>query len=147
MIPGQMVRSPEASESRWTMAKPKKKKVKPEKDEVREERITMEIVVDAYDEGERAMGWYYYLEEKLNAPIRARCVEEREVSPLSVGDEVEVVGMPPERECEREMFVSIRWGKRNLAVPLAQLEVIEADDETREAVEDWHYWVGMGHEF
>ena len=119
----------------------------PEKDEVREERITMEIVVDAYDEDERALGWYYYLQEKLSVPFRARCVEEREVSPLSVGEEVEVVGMPPERECEREMFVSIRWGKRTLAVPLAQLEVIEADDETREAVEDWHYWVGMGYQF
>ena len=31
------------------------------KDGVREERINMEIVVDAYDEEERAMGWYYYL--------------------------------------------------------------------------------------
>ena len=119
----------------------------PEKDEVREERITMEIVVDAYGEDERAMGWYCYLEEKLSVPFRARCVEEREVSPLSVGDEVEVVGMPPERECEREMFVSIRWGQRTLAVPLAQLEVVKASDETREAVEDWHYWVGMGYCF
>ena len=119
----------------------------PEKDEVREERITMEIVVDAYNEDERALGWYYYLQEKLSVPFRARCVAEREVSPLSVGDEVEVVGMPPEQECEREIFVSIGWGKRTLAVPLAQLEVIEADDETREAVEDWHYWVAMGYEF
>ena len=32
-----------------------------EKDEVREHRIAMEVVVDAYDEMERAMGWYYYL--------------------------------------------------------------------------------------
>lgn len=99
---------------------------RPQKDEVREERITMEIVVDAYGEDERAMGWYCYLEEKLSVPFRARCVEEREVSPLSVGDEVEVVGMPPERECQREMFVSIRWGERRLAVPLAQLEVVKA---------------------
>ena len=33
----------------------------------REKRITMEIVVDAYNEQERAMGWYYYLEE--NNPV------------------------------------------------------------------------------
>ena len=107
----------------------------------------MEIVVDAYGEEERALSWYYYLEEKLRVPFRARCVEEQEVSPLSVGDEVEVVGMPPERECEREMFVSIDWGERTLAVPLAQLEVVKASKETREAVEDWHYWVGMGYCF
>jgi Calcium binding len=119
----------------------------PEKEEDREYRIRMEIVVDAYGEEERALGWYYYLQDKLGDPFRARCVEEREVSPLSAGDEVEVVGMLPERECDREMFVSIRWGQRKLAVPLAQLEVVEADDETREAVEDWLYWVGRGYQF
>lgn len=119
----------------------------PQRDEAREERITMEIVVDAYNEDERAMGWYYYLEGRLEVPFTARCVEEREVSPLEVGDEVEVVGMPAERECEREMFVSIAWGQRTLAVPLAQLEVVEASDQTREAVEDWHYWLAMGYCF
>jgi hypothetical protein len=117
----------------------------PERDEEREERIVMEIVVDAYGEDERAMGWYYYLQEKLNVPFVARCIEERAVSPLGVGDEVEVIGMAPERECEREMFVTIPRETRALAVPLAQLEVVEADEQTREAVEDWHYWVGMGY--
>jgi hypothetical protein len=119
----------------------------PPKDEAREHRITFEVVVDAYGPEEQAMGWYYYLEDKLNVPFRARCVEEREVSPLSLGDEVEVVGMPRERECEREMFVSVAWGKRTLAVPLSQLEAVEADDETEEAVADWHYWVGQGYCF
>jgi hypothetical protein len=132
------------------MAKKKdqpKARVKPEKDEVREERIDMEIVVDAYDADERVMGWYSHLTDNLEVPFRARCIEERSISALSVGEEVEVIGMPPESECEREMFVLIRWGKRELAVPLAQLEVIAGDDQTREAVEDWHYWVGMGYEF
>lgn len=120
---------------------------RPEKDEVREDRIVMEIVVDAYDREERAMGWHCHLTDNLEVPFRARCIEERSVSPLVVGDEVEVIGMPTGNECDREMFVMIRWGKRQLAVPLAQLDVIEADDQTREAVEDWHYWVGMGYEF
>ena len=40
-----------------------------ETDEVRERRITMEAVVDAYNEEERAVGWYYYLEGKLNFPF------------------------------------------------------------------------------
>ena len=52
-----------------------------ETDEAREHRIVMEIVVDAYDEQERAMGWYYYLEGKLNLPFRARCATRRSVSP------------------------------------------------------------------
>ena len=37
------------------------------KDEIREERIHMEAIVDAYDPEERALGWYYYLENKILA--------------------------------------------------------------------------------
>src|SRR5215212_10023363 len=43
-----------------------------ETDEAREHRIDMEIVVDAYDEQERAMGWYYYLEGKIHLPPEGR---------------------------------------------------------------------------
>jgi len=32
-------------------------------------------------------------------------------------------------------------------VPLAQIAVVEADDATQEAVEDWHYWVNRGYGF
>ncbi len=120
---------------------------KSREDVAREDRIAMEIVVDAYDRDERVMGWQNYLEEKLEVPFRARCIQEREVSPLAVGDEVEVVGIASERECQAEMFVSIDWGERTLAVPLAQLEVVDASAGTREAVEDWHYWLAIGHEF
>ena len=125
-----------------------KKPGKPKRDETREKRISMEIVVDAYNEEERATGWYCYLEEKLDFPFLTRCIRERPISPLRVGDEVEVVGMAPEDECEREMFVETPWEhKRTLAVPLSQLEVVHGDEETKQAVEDWHYWVGMGYEF
>ena len=56
--------------------------------------------------------------------------------------------MAPEEECEHEMFVETRWGKRKLAVPLAQIRPVEAADEkTQEAVADWQYWVARGYEF
>ena len=56
--------------------------------------------------------------------------------------------MATENECEREMFVETPWEhKRTLAVPLSQLEVTQGDAETKQAVEDWHYWVEMGYEF
>jgi hypothetical protein len=124
------------------MAKQRKPKTtKSERDDAREERISMEIVVDAYDEEEQTAGWCAYLEEKLEMPFRARCIKERAISPLRVGDEVEVVGFASD-ECAREMFVEIPWeGKRNLAVPLAQLEVVRGSQATHQAVEDWHYWV------
>ena len=50
-------------------------------------------------------------------------------------------------ECEKEMFVAVRWGKNDLAVPLSQLSPTSAVSEpTTEAVEDWHYWVKRGYQ-
>ena len=49
-------------------------------------------------------------------------------------------------ESEHEMFVEIGWKSRKLAVPLSQLEGIEVDEETKQAIEDWHYWVNRGYE-
>jgi Calcium binding len=124
------------------------KSTKPVRDESREQRISMEIVVDAYDEAERAMGWFCYLEDKLIFPFLTRCVVERAISPLRVGDEIEVVGMAPEDECQHELFVETRWEhRRTLAIPLSQLKVVHGDKQTVQAVEDWHYRVGMGHGF
>jgi hypothetical protein len=94
-------------------------KTKPRQDDEREERIAMEIIVDAYGPEEQAMGWYYYLEEKLRFPFTALCSAKRATSPLQVQDEVQVLKMAREEECKKEMFVMIRRGKGRLAVPLA----------------------------
>jgi hypothetical protein len=114
---------------------------------VRERRIEMEVVVDAYNSEERAMGWYYYLEGRLKVPFKARCKSKREMSPLRVGDEVDVLSMAPEKERESEMFVRVSWRGHRLAVPLSQLEPLGVDPETKEAVADWHYWLGRGYKF
>jgi uncharacterized NAD(P)/FAD-binding protein YdhS len=92
------------------------------------------------------MGWYYSLEDQLHFPFVATCTADRSISPLRVGDEVDVVGMAPEQECQHEMFVLIRWERRPLAVPLVQLQGIAVDEQTRQVIEDWHYWVAQGYE-
>lgn len=116
-----------------------------ERDEQREERIHMEAVVDAYGPEEQAMGWYYYLEDKIRFPFQARCIQERTISPLRVGEVVEVQGMAAEGDCLAEMFVMIAWSDRSFGVPLMQLEGVDVDAETEEAIADWHYWVGRGY--
>jgi hypothetical protein len=120
---------------------------KVKEDPEREQHIDMEIVVDAYDECERAMGWYYYLEDHLRFPFAASCISKRAISPLRAKDEVEVLSMAPEDECEHEMFVMIRWERDGLAVPLSQLVPIDVDAETKQTVKDWHYWVARGYRF
>lgn len=115
-----------------------------EKDEERDERIRNEVIVDAYTSDEQAISWVYYLERKMQFPFRARCVQERTISPLDTGEEVRVVGMTDEVVSSHEMFVLVEWMNREFGVPLSQLEPIGVDDETREAIADWRYWNGDG---
>jgi hypothetical protein len=117
------------------------------RDEKREDCIRMEVVVDAYTAHEQALGWCYYLEDKMDVPFEARRIKEREVSPLEEGETVRVEGMSSVEACQSEMFVTVDWDDRELGVPLAQLDPIEGSSDTEEAVADWHYWVGRGYQF
>jgi len=120
---------------------------KRKEDPVREERIQNEIVVDAYGPEEQAMGWYYYLEDKIRFPFQAKCIVAKAVSPLLKGEVVEVQGMAPEEACSSDMLVLIKWQGRTMGVPLSQRQAIKGNKATDEAIADWHYWVGQGYCF
>ena len=113
----------------------------------REKRIADEVVVDCYTAEECAVGWYCYLEGKLSFPFTARCIATRSVSPLKKKEKAEVIGVAHEDDCLAEMFVLVSFAGRRVGVPLAQLKVVKADRATREAVEDWHYWLARGYSF
>jgi hypothetical protein len=112
-----------------------------QRDEERENRIDMEIIVDAYNGEEQRMGWYYYLDDHLNFPFKADWN----------GEEVEVIAMSPEEICLDEMFVEVRYREDEVedifSVSLVNLDPIDADAKTVEVLEDWNYWVDMGYEF
>ena len=118
-----------------------------DRDEEREDRIHNEAIVDAYGPEEQALGWYYYLEERMAFPFKARCISSRKTSLLKVGEVVEVLEMADEDDCMSDMIVIIRFGDRTVGVPLAQLEPTAGDPTMIEAIKDWHYWVGRGHTF
>ncbi len=120
---------------------------KSKKDPAREERISNEAVVDAYGPEERALGWYYYLENKIRFPFQAKCVTAKVISPLLKGETVEVRRMAPEDACSGDMLVLIQWHDRNVAVPLSQLNPLDADQSSDEAIRDWQYWVVQGYCF
>ena len=119
----------------------------PKKDPIREDRIHNEAIVDAYGAEERAMGWYYYLENQLQFPFQARCITANIVWPLSKGETVQVLRMAPEEACSADILVMVRWQGRNMAVPLSQLAAIDVDKSTADAIGDWHYWVAQGYLF
>lgn len=116
-------------------------------DHVRDERIYMEVVVDCYDDQERAMGWYYYLQDKINFPFKAKWVSRQKPK----GRDVTVLEMSPEDDCSHDMFVEVLYQESELEdVFCARLSDIQArniDSTTKEAIEDWNYWVKRGYEF
>lgn len=120
---------------------------KPAKNQVREDRISNEAIVDANGPEEQVVGWHCYLDDRIQFPFQAKCVARRIISPLREGDFIEVHRMAPEDACSTEMLVLIRWHGRAMAVPLSQLEAIDADAATAEAIGDWHYWVARGYIF
>jgi len=117
------------------------------KDSIREDRIQNEAIVDAYGPEEQALGWYYYLENKIRFPFQAKCIVAKPVSPIRKGETVTVQRLAPEDACASDMLVLIRWQRRKVAVPLSQLTALDADESTTEAISDWHYWVAQGYQF
>ena len=120
---------------------------RPSENREREDRFTDEVVVDAYGEEERAMGWYYYAADNIAFPFKARCALKRATSPLKAGDVVEVTGMAAEDDCTQELMVLIKWDDEDLAVPLIQLESPGSTGLTRQVLADWKYWVDRGYTF
>jgi hypothetical protein len=124
---------------------------KTEKDEIREERLYTEIIVDAYGEEEHAMGWYYYLKDKIIFPFKARVIKNMKISPLQKDEIVTAVGMVDVDECYNSMYVKIKWNEREFGVPLDQLYPINTtgkfNEDTLEAITDWHYWIEREYHF
>ena len=120
---------------------------KPKRDPVREDRIQNEAIVDAYGPEEQALGWYYYLQNKIRFPFQAQCIRAKAVSPLRKGETVEVRRLAPETACSTDMLVQIHWQGRTMAVPLSQLGGVNVDESTAEAIGDWHYWESQGYCF
>lgn len=111
------------------------------KSKAREQRIYKEIIIDCYSEEEQMMGWRTYLEDTLKFPFTAKCVKKRSISPLKIGETVEAIGLSELEDCRSEMFVMIKWCNHQFGVPLSQLETVKSDAKTKQAVEDWKYWL------
>ncbi|WP_414754935.1 calcium-binding protein [Anabaena sp. CCY 9910] len=122
-----------------------------ERDENRENRIETEIIVDAEDKEERAMGWYYYLDDTLEFPFVGKWKKKSRKNPPIEEKPVEVLGMAPEDECLKDMYVEVAYLNGNeedvYTAKLSDIEVTDADDDTKEAIADWLYWLARGYKF
>ena len=112
-------------------------------DKERERRIDDEIVVDAYNEEERAMGWYYYLSDNINFPFEAKWLSGKKAE----GRDVKVLDMSSEDDCLHDMFVKVEYQDDVFSARLSDIEPLKIDAETVQAIADWKYWVNRDYEF
>lgn len=50
-------------------------------------------------------------------------------------------------DCLHDMLVNINWEGDELSVPLSQLEGLNVDAKTQQALKDWQYWLAQGYCF
>ncbi len=112
---------------------------KVELDPKREDRIENEVIVDCDYAEQYPLCWYYYLQNKCTFPFKA-FFEKKQV--------VEITGMAEEEDCEKEMFMYAKFEDDELPISLFDLKpVADTDNGTKEAIEDWYYWINRGYQF
>ena len=55
--------------------------------------------------------------------------------------------MSGEDYCEHDMLVAVSWNGKVLAIPFALLKPLDADEDSVDAIDDWHYWIRQGYSF
>ncbi|MDJ0564163.1 MAG: calcium-binding protein [Pseudanabaena sp.] len=101
--------------------------------------MVYEIEVDVCDEAERAMGWYYYLENKITFPFLAKWKKKAKKIGLIIEKEVEVLGMASEEDRESNIYVELAYtGEQDdtFIANLSDIEAINLDPDTKEAIAD-----------
>jgi hypothetical protein len=114
-----------------------------EKDAERDHRIHYEIIVDAYDEYEQAMGWYYYMADNFAFPINAK-VKLRLRGDKTEEKAVQIVEVDPKSETSLTLRLGITEGKNDRVQYISPEDIIsvKTSEENLEILNDWLYWNG-----
>lgn len=108
-------------------------------------QIDYEIIVDAHDDIEMSMGWYYTFEERLVFPFTATAQLKKKGGGVE-SKRVKIVGLHSDEEgfTEKEFQLEMEQGDYVVPIEYSKLSEIEADDETLEMFQIWDFWV-QGH--
>jgi hypothetical protein len=115
--------------------------------QTRETRFAEEILREAEDKTERAMAWYYYLDDKINFRFSAVWNKINRKTSTVEKKNVEVLCMSDADICLNNMYVVISYMDDQYDVKLSEIEAIDADEQTKEALADWGYWLARGYVF
>jgi len=67
---------------------------------------------------------------------------------LKKGESVTVIGMlDDDSDYPSDIMVKVRWQNRTMGVPLSQLAGVNVNADTKEAIDDWRYWIEHNYRF
>lgn len=112
---------------------------------LREEKIEEEILEGCYNSEMQMRAWHDYLQVALSFPFFATWKSVKE----DIEDDVKVIDMTNFIYCsqEKDMLVEIVYNNDIQTASLFEMINCDADEKTKEALDDWHYWVNSGNRF
>lgn len=109
-------------------------------DEEMQYKIDYEIIVDAYDEYEQSMGWYYFFEETIDFPFTAMAQLKKRDGTIE-SKRVKIVGLSSKEEdfMNDDFNLEMEQGQYIRPIAYSALSDIRAADETLEAFQIWDF--------
>ena len=102
--------------------------------------IDYEVVVDAYDDSEVYMGWYYFMSERLKFPFKAvATIKKRNGSTEESTVEVVEDATDGDRFKCQAYYVNVDYEGVMMKVEVGDLKPINASEETLKAITVWQY--------
>ena len=110
--------------------------------EQRKNRIHNEIIVDAYDDGEVNMSWFYYFNDYLTFPISAVAKLKRRNGKYE-NAEIQIVEIAS--DTEQELMFGFVLTMKGYVFPISLKDIVrvETSEENLEMLNDWLYWKGL----
>ncbi|MFK7949470.1 MAG: calcium-binding protein [Saprospiraceae bacterium] len=105
----------------------------------RKDKIYSEIVVDAYDEQEINLSWYYYFEENLEFPISAVAKLKKRNGQY---ENVEVMLVEVASEADKDLRFGFVLTMKGYVFPINPKDIVSVDttEEQQEMLNDWLFW-------
>jgi len=115
-------------------------------------RINYKILVDCYDEYEAGQGWTLYLLDNITCPFVAEYTGQSQLSikPNTLLTVLELINSEYDSEEDFECFMAMVEATVEdviYEIPLADLKIVEANDKTRQAVDDWIFYIKENNEY
>lgn len=112
------------------------------KEEMRH-KIDYEIIVDAYDDYEVNMSWYYFFEEAMEFPFKAETVVKYRNGKKQLL-QVDVLSLSEDDDFNELTEILFEVSPKNLEIVLevgiSKLKKVKGSDEVKEAFDLWNFW-------